>query len=728
MSNRTKLILALIVSSTFIILAGLYIWSYTSQWPLWEAAVTELPIAVKVKEGTLSFSDLFAQVNGHRWVFSNLIVVASTYFADWNPVAEAFSTLILLTLNFTLLINVFHILKPTLTWIAAIPFAALTFALRQDAELLVGLHTMTMFPVTFLLIALLALVSESREWWRPLIAGVSILCGAVSHLSGLALILLVIAVTWLLGYRRIQDYVFVVGFAVLSIAVMIQAGSQVTEVKPLIIIRNGLRTLGSPLIHSTTSTFRDGLPNYLGDVQLSFWIGLIGMLLFVLNALYLYRKPEVQRSAIIWATFAGLGVGAAAMIAIGRTDSRLAAIFDLGEAYTLQFWYASLVTPFWIGLVALLIIAVDQLRHQAESKWCFVSTGINVVVGIAFTVLYARANILSYQTTAADHGHGLILVRQNEAEDCLLNFPLTRDSSCFPERWSRHNRLYLLANGIDMMAEYGLGLFSRQSAINMLPDSSPRFVVIEGNYVYTRLVEKWLLDGINPDFVIRLVPQHSIPAIGDETVLITDESPENLAKFQAALGDQPEFWDIFEQGTKAIGPWFMDRSCDHPSLEVFDSPVETLVVMRYRCLEEVHPSNILFGNAIHLQGWELSSPVDLPACQAVNVNSAWLVDETLPQDARNYSLTVVLVNSDGMGVAHTDAPPAGIRMNRTLPSWTYIDRRALTIPCDLAAGDYSLMIGIYHYPPFKLLPMTISGGEPSPTLYYLTTLHVHSGN
>ena len=63
------------------------------------------------------------------------------------------------------------------------------------------------------------------------------------------------------------------------------------------------------------------------------------------------------------------------------------------------------------------------------------------------------------------------------------------------------------------------------------------------------------------------------------------------------------------------------------------------------------------------------------------------------------------------------------------PDRFYFDERVLAIPCDIAEGDYPLLLGMYEIPrgddPLKILPIHTSAGQPTGRQYeYLTTLLV----
>jgi hypothetical protein len=594
MIRQPKYVISSLICSLFIILAALYTWSYASHWPIWFLDRLNIPVAAGVKSGTLSPGQIFAPLtSGHRLVFAKLTTVLFTYLTNWNLVAEAFVTILILAVNFLILLILFRRLMPRWTWLAAMPFAALLFAVRQEASLTVGFHTTTFHPFTFLLAGLLALLSDEKQGWRPVVASVCIVCGAVSHISGLLVGPLLIGAAWLLGYRRVWHYTVLLLSEVLAIALMTRVTGRVgvgtgPNWSLLDVVHQFITTLGGPLVHNTSIYYRDTLLSHHADIQLAFAIGAGGLLVFALNAITLYLRPETRKTAIIWITVAGLGIGTAAMIAIGRGEKQK--LGSVPYAYLLQFWYATLVTPFWIGLSGLISAQMVWLHRQSDrslqANRLFYA---NYAVAVILIVLYARANILSYQVVAADHGHGLNLVRENEAQDCLMEFPITRTRSCWPERWSVNERIYQLEESIDEMAIYKLGVFGAVPDQNIIHSFADVYVFIEtpdqfSSYRYNRIIQSWELAGIPDSRIIRIIPGE-LPkfAAVDTSLLLQDASEVSVTRLSKEVGDHNEFWHVFPDGSGAIGLQLIQKLCPYVTLESVPSEVEGLTLRHYQC-------------------------------------------------------------------------------------------------------------------------------------------------
>ena len=162
-----------------------------------------------------------------------------------------------------------------------------------------------------------------------------------------------------------------------------------------------------------------------------------------------------------------------------------------------------------------------------------------------------------------------------------------------------------------------------------------------------------------------------------------------------------------------------------------DFPGETY----YRALEvlEYHrqPDDLeplwRFGEEINLLRWQLNGDHLVQPCAKISVDSWWSTNHAVD---KLYSSTLVIAGSDGNGIANADNVPGGIYLTTIWqPDQLYFDERSLTVPCDLADGEYPLLLGMYEVPrqneTLKALHVHTNSGEPTGRRYeYLTTLVV----
>jgi len=135
-------------------------------------------------------------------------------------------------------------------------------------------------------------------------------------------------------------------------------------------------------------------------------------------------------------------------------------------------------------------------------------------------------------------------------------------------------------------------------------------------------------------------------------------------------------------------------------------------LVMYRLWPVQTPLDVQFGPAIHLAGYDLES-ADLTAGGALTLRLYWRAASTPPGD---YSLFVHLAPlEDRAPLAQVDGPPA--RLERPTPSWnapseTLVSQPiALSLPPDLPAGEYRVLVGLYDYVSGARLPVTVSDGD-----------------
>jgi hypothetical protein len=167
----------------------------------------------------------------------------------------------------------------------------------------------------------------------------------------------------------------------------------------------------------------------------------------------------------------------------------------------------------------------------------------------------------------------------------------------------------------------------------------------------------------------------------------------------------------------------------HPRLD-YAHPLESKLVWRvpgeyfYRSSPQESAIFLQFGDSLGLLDHQLmteSEPVS--ACESLYVLSGWRALETPSQD---YQITLVLVGLDGMGIAQDDGPLAISSTSTWQPGEEYLDRRSISLPCDLAPGLYRLMLGLYDLDTVQNLWIRYPGGPDFTTLAILAEIYVEA--
>ncbi len=212
--------------------------------------------------------------------------------------------------------------------------------------------------------------------------------------------------------------------------------------------------------------------------------------------------------------------------------------------------------------------------------------------------------------------------------------------------------------------------------------------------------------------------------------VIHNYSAASLARFDAFIGSAAQVWYIAGQGDVEFAPAFVERLRAHYlpyrsimwTAEADGYPLH--YVTEYRRIPDNLGDQFVFGDQFALQSWALTGSVEVVPCQTATVESWWQASSA---PANNYSLTLVLVGSDGIGVAQSDGAPAGILTGLWQPGQLYLDVRAVTVPCDARPGEYPLLLGLYDPDTLVQLPVQLADGTPVSAPAYLTTLFVRPG-
>jgi 4-amino-4-deoxy-L-arabinose transferase-like glycosyltransferase len=139
---------------------------------------------------------------------------------------------------------------------------------------------------------------------------------------------------------------------------------------------------------------------------------------------------------------------------------------------------------------------------------------------------------------------------------------------------------------------------------------------------------------------------------------------------------------------------------DVPAIGPNGLPIELLLVGEARLgtedVGELSPANQLitsFKDGIALQGYDLDNLTVIPG-DSRQLTLYWLSDN---QPSLDYTVFIHLVDANGMQVANADSPPVGGYYPTHL--WRageqIVDEHVLTIPAELKAGEYGLVVGMY---------------------------------
>ena len=145
----------------------------------------------------------------------------------------------------------------------------------------------------------------------------------------------------------------------------------------------------------------------------------------------------------------------------------------------------------------------------------------------------------------------------------------------------------------------------------------------------------------------------------------------------------------------------------------------------YRLWRMQQESDVRFGDHIRLVGYDLHDPEPLPGTELA-LTFYW---NAPTRPTVNYSLFLHLVATDGTSpFAQVDGNPAA--PERLTQIWDRADetlispRFTLTLPPDLAPGDYRVLLGLYNFETGARLPLQDAQGAPQGDAWEVTRLRI----
>jgi hypothetical protein len=178
-----------------------------------------------------------------------------------------------------------------------------------------------------------------------------------------------------------------------------------------------------------------------------------------------------------------------------------------------------------------------------------------------------------------------------------------------------------------------------------------------------------------------------------------------------------EGWRLmFDVMPEAFPPIDRDHPSEHNSLGKFPVSFYTEPITS----PDPDP-DLLFGDGLALLAFRLTGPAEVRQCEEIYVRTWWQV---IAPPSEDYHATLVLADTNGIGRAQSDSPLAYEMTSQWQSGQEQLDRRPLFVPCDLPAGSYDLLVGLYPLETVQNLEIFYPDGSPYGRLAYLTTVEV----
>lgn len=401
-----------------------------------------------------------------------------------------------------------------------------------------------------------------------------------------------------------------------------------------------------------------------------------------------------------------------------------------GVTYATDTSYAGLVyihnamqiRPYGLGMFLLLVGLVTPISAPGTPRFRF---------GAAWRKLYLVlfAGVVLLIVIVGNARYGILTERNLSIIVPPLAILAAFALACLPRRWFGVAALLILLPALFDPVSLEPNAPYKEALATMRPayGQGDKIVFNLGNLGRQNLVfSNYLGDRLPVERVERdmyLVRERQTPgAFADETVRPAAELRESFAQF---LDEAPQVWYLQTSEFAGVGRLYQGvLARDYLLVEqwTFSAPtyLRPHTLSLYRRIPDAQ-NPIQLGDVATLFSWTLQNEVNVQPCQTVTLESWWRAEA---QPDRNYSMTLVLADSSGIGVTRADSEPAGVLTQQWQQGAVYVDTRSVQVPCDAAPGDYLLLVGWYDYETLENLPAALEDGTALGGLAYLTTLHV----
>lgn len=708
-----------------IYVVGLYMHTYGRNVPVNDHWLFGIKIAQATAEGRLSLEIVLQDFAGHRIFFTGMLHALMTRLTQWNTEYEMWVNLPLAVGEFLVLIAILHRQYPQLTAYVLLPFSLMTFSAYQYLNWLNGFYTIWHFVPLFFLLGLWVVQRGPIGARTVGIAAFLAFCATFSLGPGVVVWAALGLALPLFGYRKLAHWPY---YALWGVALLATLYLYTREVQVSVSgEEGGFSSIRFAPPQEMLTFFLTFVGNpFTAEYQhiLALRLAILGLVVFGANLAFLWWKERRWEALAPWITMALFALGVAALITLTRyTEGRW--ITALEQRYTVistQFWLA------WIATAAMVLWY--QQRGEGHRRWGRALVLANLLLALLIGSAYLRANLWNWQATAQRYSVKIGLpYEQFDEEDCILQYPLTRDGTCVWETF-----VVQLGNAtpeqIYLVAALDLTIFAEQTPANGLPDSyqvdDP--IIIESPSRWLNVyIRDWMLAGLPDDLLLHIAPPEealstqTLPRpLGTQVLAQADFSPNGPLDQFIGQAEQVWYWHTpeTESQAQAFDAYMTERGYVPLFIPIRIAPYSEghFTLTRYRLAPQNTQALFTFEGGISIQAWEVIGGEVWEACQSLTLQTWWQVEQT---PTRNYSATLRLLNEAGQKVANTDGPPGGIDFGVWEAGLLYADDRSLTLPCDLPPGEYTLAWGLYDAETFAPLPLQ-TGGD----LATLTTLQV----
>lgn len=679
---------------------------YIDQWTLSQ------PLVEKILNDEFRFQDLLTLNGIHFAFFANVATVISVSISSWNLFIEAIIGFCTLIISFIFVTNIIY-RQHSNQHIFSLYFvtAILLFSLRQNTNLLWSFSGNSWFFFTMFAVMLIWLLERTSPGWKcvPILFLLSVFA-SISVGAGLVLFPLVLVLLPFYRYRHWLTYLiwtvgFIYFFYVYTMNIAFSQGDLSLQLKYF--ITTVLSMIVSPILPAS-------LPMRGVWYVLLFTIAL-GLL--SANTIYFFRKDSHIRRALPWLGLVGVALGHVIITSSGRSYAHWS-----GETSR----YVTVSILFWVGCIILsLSVWYDSPKRTYGYVNLVISSGLIGLASVTSVIYFGPLHILDSN----------IHFNAKYDTQCYWTYLISRNQQCLYQI-EHEPKIRFIVQRIDWLFDNRLSIFEDYNEISPVNTLLPTSFAVGDKVIISaplpqQHTQRVLFQGLNVEYnqevpaneLIRIIAGASITSemnpVFQESILMTPQVDTSDLDRQIGLAER--LWYLRASGDETFDEAIVEW------LELYYDVVYMGGYWRTTVYEDIRlfvrkPTPILrFGEAVTLHEWALQSDVRQPICGEVSIEALWSANIRPMQD---YTLSLVIVNEDGLGIGRADNGPGNMQTRFWKRDEIVYAQNSVKVPCE--PGQYSLLIGLYVPGSVDALPIADMQGNIIGDLYYLTTLEVYT--
>lgn len=365
----------------------LFVVNYADNLPYWDQWEL-VPLIKKMNDGTLTFSDLWAQHNEHRILFPRIVMLVLAYFTNWNIYFELGINLIFLSISFFLIYNRISLCKLNSENhnILLSVVSVMVFSVIQVENFLWGWQLQIFMNVMMVISGVILLAHGKLSITRVGFAGVGTMIAVYSFANGLFFLPIGLFIILLRREFNLQQrWKYAAGWilysSILVFGYLYQYHKPTSHPElefifnhPLVATQYFFAYLGAPM-----ASFSSTIACMMGIVAISIFFYTI----YISSILY-RRKTSEFEFILPWIGLMSYSIISAMVTTIGRAG------FGINQA--MSYRYLTFTILLWVSaaIIFCTLSTIAELKISLPHR-------IRYIIVLTLCLLFVRSNMAAWK-------------------------------------------------------------------------------------------------------------------------------------------------------------------------------------------------------------------------------------------------------------------------------------------------------------------------------------------